>query len=191
MQLRDTGAGYGLVTRLAHWLMAIAFFLLFALGFWMVGLDYYSPYYTSAPDLHRSVGILFAAALVVRFVWVQFNTKPRNPELSRAERVTAAIVQWSFYPLLLAISISGYLIATADGRPVDVFGLVSLPSVIIERSITDTSGLVHRWLSYGTFALAGLHTVAALKHHLWDRNDVLKRMLSGPRKSQRNGETPS
>jgi cytochrome b561 len=183
VQLRDTVAGYGLVTRLAHWLMAAAFFVLFALGFWMVGLDYYSPYYTSAPDLHRSLGIVFAAALIARFAWVQLSTKPPNPELSRGERITAAIVQWSFYPLLLAISISGYLIATTDGRAVDVFGLFSLPAVITDRSITDTSGFLHRGLSYATLALAGLHTAAALKHHFWDRNDVLKRMLSGPPKS--------
>lgn len=183
MQLRDTVAGYGLVTRSAHWLMAAGFFFLFALGFWMVGLDYYSPYYTSAPDLHRSLGIVFAAALIARFVWVQLSTKPINAELSRSERITAAIVQWSFYPLLLAISISGYLIATTDGRAVDVFGLFSLPAVITDRNITDTSGLLHRWLSYATLALAGLHTAAALKHHFWDRNDVLKRMLSGPPQS--------
>jgi cytochrome b561 len=189
VQLRDTGAGYGLVTRLAHWLMAVAFFFMFALGLWMVGLDYYNPYYTSAPDLHRSLGILFAAALIARFVWVQLNAKPSNSGLSRAERVSAAIVQWSFYPLLLAISISGYLIATTDGRAVDVFGLFSLPAIITDRNMTDASGFLHRWLSYGTLALAGLHTVAALKHHFWDRNDVLKRMLSGPPRSQPNGET--
>lgn len=183
MQLRDTTHGYGLVTRLAHWLMAAAFFFLFALGFWMVGLDYYSPYYTRAPDLHRSLGILFAAALVARFIWVQFNIKPANPELSRGERLTAAIVQWSFYPLLLAISFSGYLIATTDGRAIDVFGMFSLPSAVTDRSLTDAAGLAHRWISYVTLGLAGLHTVAAVKHHVWDRNGVLKRMLFGPPKS--------
>ena len=49
MHIRDTTTGYGLVTRLVHWLMALAIFFLFALGIWMVGLEYYSPYYTSAP----------------------------------------------------------------------------------------------------------------------------------------------
>lgn len=181
MQLRDTAQGYGLVTRVAHWVMALVFFGLFALGLWMVGLDYYSPYYTSAPDLHRSLGIVFGLALVARFVWVQFNAKPANGELSRGERVTAAIVQWSFYPLMLAIVVSGYLISTTDGRAIDVFGLVSLPAIVTDRGITDTAGVLHRWISYATLALALVHTAAALKHHFWDRNDVLRRMVCGPR----------
>ncbi len=180
VQLRDTADGYGAVTRLAHWLMAAVIVFLFALGYWMVGLDYYSPYYTIAPDLHRSLGILFGFALVARLLWVLLNTKPANPELSRAERITAGIVQWSFYPLLIVIVASGYLISTTDGRPIDVFGMFSLPSVVTDRQVTDTAGWLHRWIAYATMALATLHTGAALKHHFWDRNSVLKRMVRGP-----------
>ena len=180
MQIRDTINGYGLVTRLAHWLMAVLIVGLFGLGVWMVGLDYYSPYYTSAPDLHRSLGIVTGVLLAARFVWVLFNNRPANPELSRAEHVTATIVQWSFYPLLLAIVVSGYLISTTDGRAIDMFGMFSLPSAVTDRSVTETAGVLHRWIAYGTIALAGIHTAAALKHHFWDRNSVLKRMVSGP-----------
>lgn len=180
VQLRDTADGYGAVTRLAHWLMAAVIVFLFVLGYWMVGLDYYSPYYTSAPDLHRSLGILFGLGLVARLIWVMLNAKPHNPELSRAERITAGIVQWSFYPLLFAIVVSGYLIATTDGRPINVFGIFSLPSVVTDRGITDTAGFLHRWIAYATMVLAGIHTTAALKHHFWDRNSVLKRMVRGP-----------
>lgn len=177
--MRDTVDGFGAVTRVLHWLMAILLTGLFGLGVWMVRLDYYSPYYTSAPDLHRSLGILTGALLIARFFWVLFSTHPANPELSRGERMTAAIAQWSFYPLLLAIVVTGYLIATTDGRPIDIFGMFSLPSAVTDRSVTDAAGLAHRWIAYGTMVLAGIHTAAALKHHFWDRNSVLKRMVSG------------
>lgn len=183
MLLRDTIDGYGLVTRLLHWISALAILFLFALGVWMVGLDYYSPYYTRAPDLHRSLGIIFGIALLARLLWVLANSRPANPELSRLERSIAGIVQWSFYPLLLAIVVSGYMISTSDGRPIDVFGIFSLPSAVNDRSVTETAGLLHRWIAYGTMALAGLHTAAALKHHFIDRNSVLKRMWSGPPRS--------
>lgn len=184
MQIRDTEDGFGLVTRLLHWLMALAIFFLFGLGIWMVRLDYYSPYYTKGPDLHRSLGIVTAALLVARFVWVLSNTKPENPELTRSERITATIVQWSFYPLLFAIVASGYLISTTDGRGIDVFGLFTLPSAVTDRSVTDMAGFTHRWLAYGTVALALLHATAALKHHFWDRNAVLKRMVWSSSKSE-------
>lgn len=179
MRLSDTIDGYGIVTRLLHWLMAVLIVGLFVLGVWMVGLDYYSPYYTSAPDLHRSLGIVTGVFVVARFGWVVFNTRPANPELSPAENTIATLVQWAFYPLIAAIVVSGYLIATTDGRAIDIFGLFALPSAVTDRSVTDTAGFAHQWIAYGTLALAAVHTAAALKHHFWDRNSVLKRMVSG------------
>jgi cytochrome b561 len=182
MLLKDTVEGYGLVSRLFHWLMALVFFALFVLGWWMVGLDYYSPYYHSAPDLHRSAGILLLIALLFRIIWRTINIKPADPELSPLERRAAHAVHLAFYPLLLLLMISGYFISTPDGRPIDVFGLFKVPSLVQEKGLSDTAGLAHRWLAYAALALAGLHTVAALKHHFADRNKVLTRMWSGPQK---------
>ena len=180
MTFRDTKTGYGLVSRLAHWLMAVAIVAMFALGLWMVGLDYYSPYYKSAPDLHRSAGILLLIALLARFAWRVVNVKPDDSELSPFERRASAIVHWGFYPLLLALMVSGYLISTLDGRAIDVFGLFSAPSIIEAKGWEDTAGLVHEVLAYATMALASVHTLAALKHHVIDKHATLVRMWSGP-----------
>lgn len=176
----NTKLGYGIVSRVLHWVMAVAVFAMFALGYWMVGLDYYSPYYKSAPDLHRSVGMLLAAALVLRFGWRMINIEPDQSILKPWERLAARIVHLSFYPLLLALMISGYLISTVDGRAIEVFGLVSVPSLIESKGLEDPAGLVHKILAYATIVLALVHAVAALKHHFWDRSPILTRMWSGP-----------
>ena len=42
MQLRNSSSRYGWVSIVLHWGVALAVFGLFALGLWMVGLDYYS-----------------------------------------------------------------------------------------------------------------------------------------------------
>lgn len=181
MIIKDTEDGYGLISRLFHWLMAIAIFALFGLGWWMVGLDYYSPYYHSAPDLHRSVGILLLIALVARIAWRAVNAKPSDADLTPFERTAAHIVHLGFYPLLLALLISGYFISTPDGRPIAVFGLFSVPSIVQMKGLEDTAGFIHRWLAYLTMALAALHTAAALKHHFVDHGSTLRRMWSGPR----------
>jgi cytochrome b561 len=189
MLLKDTVEGYGLVSRLFHWLMALVFFALFALGWWMVGLDYYSPYYHRAPDLHRGAGILLLIALLFRIVWRIMNIKPADPELSPLERRAAHAVHLAFYPLLLLLMISGYFISTPDGRAIDVFGLFQVPSLIQEKGLSDTAGLAHRWFAYFVIAVAAVHTVAALKHHFADRNKVLTRMCSGPQKpAEQNSE---
>ena len=180
MHIRDTTAGYGLVTRFVHWLMAFAIFFLFGLGVWMVTLDYYSPYYTSAPDLHRSLGVVVGLVLIFRFAWRLANPKPSDSELSALERLVSNTVHWSFYPLILAIVVTGYLISSSDGRSIDVFSLFSLPSLVEDKELASKAGFIHRILAYGVIALAVLHSAASLKHHFWDRSGILKRMIFGP-----------
>lgn len=179
MQIRDTSDGYGLVSRLFHWTMALAIVAMFGLGWWMVRLDYYSPYYNSVPDLHRGAGILLLIALIVRWFWRIGNPKPSEAELSPVERKLAFGVHWGFYVLLLALMLSGYFISTPDGQPIDVFGWFKVPALIEEKGLATTAGNIHRVLAYATIALAVLHTLAALKHHFVDKSGVLARMWRG------------
>lgn len=184
MQVRDTTTGYGLTTRVVHWLMAVAIVGMYALGLWMVELDYYSPYYRSAPDLHRSVGMLLLFLLVARFLWRVLNTQPDDDDLSKIERVASKIVHWGFYPLLFALMLSGYLMSTADGRPIEVFDWFSVPALIHDKGMEKTAGEIHEFLANLTMLVVALHALAALKHHFFDRGRSLVRMWSGSTKDQ-------
>jgi len=180
MYIRDTSQGYGVVSRLFHWLMAVAIFGMFGLGVWMVRLDYYSPYYNAAPDFHRSFGILLLFALLVRWAWRAANPKPSADGLTPLEQKISYAVHWGFYVLLLGLMISGYLITTPDGQPIDVFGWFDVPSLVQMRGLEDRAGYVHRLVAYVVIALAVVHSLAALKHHYFDRSNVLRRMWLGP-----------
>lgn len=182
MRIRDTREGYGVTSRVLHWTMALTIFAMFALGLWMVTLDYYNPYYHSAPDLHKGVGVLLLVALVLRFAWRLSNTKPDDGDLSPIERTASRVVHWGFYPLLLSLIVSGYLMSTADGKPVDVFGLFSVPSPGDNKGLEDTAGAVHEWLAYIVIAVAAVHAAGAIKHHVFDGGRSLARMWSGPPK---------
>jgi cytochrome b561 len=188
MNIRDTSSGYGIVSRLFHWLMAVAIVGMFVLGLWMVTLDYYSPYYNAAPDFHRSFGILLLIALLVRWLWRATNPKPEPVGLSPLEQKASRAVHWGFYVLLLALMISGYLITTPDGQPIDVFGWFSVPSLIQMRGLEDQAGYVHRIVAYVVIALAVVHSAAALKHHFVDKSEILTRMWSGPPRPATNPE---
>lgn len=179
MLIRDTKTGYGLVSRGLHWGMALAIVAMFALGVWMRTLNYYSPYYTLAPDIHRGVGIFLLILLVARFAWRLVNPKPDDSELTRFEAVASHVVHWGFYPLLFALMISGYLISTSDGRAIDVFGLFSVPSVYAREGLEDQAGYIHKILAYVTMLIASFHTIGAFKHHFADRSRILTRMWSG------------
>lgn len=175
----NTIDAYGWVARVLHWAMAIAIVAMFALGLWMRNLGYYDPWYQAAPDLHRSIGIVLAVLLVLRFLWRLANPEPSQDRLTPLERLAAKAVHRGFYLLLVALMLAGYLISTLDGRSIEVFGLFTIPSLYENKGMEEIAGTVHEYLAYAVIALAALHALAALKHHFIDRNDNLTRMISG------------
>lgn len=164
--IRDNSSRYGLVSQILHWGMAAGIIALFALGWWMVRLDYYDYYYTRAPALHRSTGMVILFALLLRIAWRFTNLKPVRPGLTAFELKASRLVHFTFYPLLLCLMLSGYLISTADGRPIDVFGWLEVPAFIQNKGLADIAGPLHRWIAYSVMVLTGLHASAAIKHAL-------------------------
>lgn len=74
--IRDNQRSYGWLTIIVHWLSALAVVGLFALGYWMLTLSYYDPWYRLGPWWHKSIGILLLALTVVRVLWRAGNKKP-------------------------------------------------------------------------------------------------------------------
>jgi cytochrome b561 len=177
MLLRNNSQGYGLVSVLLHWIMAVLIIGLFVLGEYMVDLDYYHPWYLKAPDLHRSVGVGVTVLLAFRMGGRLVNPNPK-PIGKPWEQRAAAWVHWLFYALIAAIAISGYLITSAEGQAVSVFGWFEIPATVYGfNNQEDIAGTVHEWLSNTLIALVILHSLAALKHHFIDRDPTLRRIL--------------
>lgn len=169
--------GYHLITKLFHWISAFFVFALFASGFWMVDLSYYSEWYQIAPHWHKSFGLCFLLLTVARLLWKLMSNSP--PIEGKAwQKKTAISVHHLLYLLLFVLFLSGYLIPTAYGRGIAVFNWFELPSLgeFIEDQ-EDLAGLVHQYVGYALMALIGLHTFAALKHHFIDKDNTLKKML--------------
>lgn len=179
MKLRNDNAGYGWIAIGLHWLVALTVFALFGLGLYMVELGYYDPWYQSAPDLHRSVGLTLLTVALIRVVWRVLSPPPAPPgNHHRWEKIGARLAHWGLLVLLFVAMISGYLISTADGSGIDVFGLFQVPSLTgRQNGLEDSAGQVHYWSTWALVVLAGLHGLAALKHHFIDRDATLKRML--------------
>lgn len=176
--LTNTQKYYGLVSIVLHWIMAVIFIGLFSLGLYMTGLDYMHPWYTDAPHIHKSIGLIFFLLLLFRTVWALANTKPDPVTMPDWERIIAAMVHKLFYLLLFVITISGYLVPTADGRGIEVFNWFEVPSLISDiENQEDIAGMVHYSLALFTMGLTCLHTLAALKHHFVNKNTALLRML--------------
>ncbi|MDQ6950945.1 MAG: cytochrome b [Mariprofundales bacterium] len=193
MQLRNHATSYGWVTITIHWLMALTIFAMFGLGLWMRTLGYYDSWYHHAPELHKSIGILLLLILIFRLIWRIINTRP-DLMGEPWEQIIALLVHRMHYLLLFAVLLTGYLIPTAEGVGIDVFGWFTIPALLsFSKEITDFIGLAHFYIAWGVIALAGAHAAAALKHHVIDKDITLLRMLGVSRetkeKSNKSGAT--
>ncbi|MDQ0126353.1 cytochrome b561 [Pseudomonas lini] len=179
MQLRNSSSRYGWVSIFMHWAVALAVFGLFAMGLWMVGLDYYDTWRKDAPDLHKSIGLVLLAVMLLRVLWRFISPPP--PALqsySRMTRIGASFGHGFLYLSLFAVMIAGYLISTADGVGIPVFGLFEVPALVSGLpDQADTAGVIHFYLAWVLVIFSGLHALAALKHHFIDRDATLTRML--------------
>lgn len=179
MQWKNSPSRFGHISVLIHWLVAFAVYALFALGLWMVGLGYYDTWYHRAPELHKSIGVLVFAAMIFRLLW-RFISPPPRPlkNYSAATRLGAWVAHLILFIGLFSIVISGYLISTAEGQPVSVFGWFSIPATLfgLEQQ-ADIAGTIHLWLAWGIVIVSAFHALAALKHHFIDRDSTLVRML--------------
>ncbi|MGG6107779.1 cytochrome b [Pantoea allii] len=179
MSLNNSSSHYGLLSVFLHWSMALVIYAMFALGLWMVGLSYYDTWYHNAPEIHKSIGVMLMLALIIRLLWRVISPPPKPlSSYSTAVRISAVVAHWLLYSLLIAILFSGYLISTADGKPISVFGWFPLPALLTGAGEqADLAGDIHLWLAWSIVILSGLHGLAALKHHFIDRDITLKRML--------------
>lgn len=175
--LLNTAQGFGWISIGLHWGMALLIYALYGLGLWMVDLAYTDPWYRTAPGLHYGLGMLLGLSWLVRLIWRWCNPLPAIPG-RRWEQVAALWVHRAFYVLIAIVVITGYLTTTADGQPVDVFGLFTVPASPLQFDRQeDVAGWIHTQAAHALIALSLLHAAAALKHHFIDRDTTLLRML--------------
>jgi cytochrome b561 len=177
--LKNTKSNYGTVFIAIHWLMAITIISLFILGLWMVELDYYSEWYQTGPFIHKSIGITVAIFLMIRFV-IRISGDMPLPEQGAKilETKLAGLVHALLYLIIVGIVCSGYMISTADGRPIEVFGLIEIPATVVSfENQEDVFGNIHLLAAYTLMSLVALHALASIKHHIIDKDNTLTRML--------------
>ncbi|RUM90307.1 MAG: cytochrome b [Thiomicrospira sp.] len=179
MKLSNTHTHYGWISIGFHWFLAVGLIGLFALGLWMVDLSFYSPWYHDAPAIHKSVGILLVATMILRFIWRELNPVPRAAtNQSPFMNGIAHGIHLLFYILVLALGLSGYLISTAEGHGIEVFDWFTVPAIGFQiEDQADLAGDIHFWLAWILIGFAALHALAALQHHFIHKDATLKRML--------------
>jgi cytochrome b561 len=163
---------------LLHWLIFVLIACGFALAVYMVDLPL-SPQKLKYFSWHKWIGITIFLLALARVAWRLAHPAPALPATLPAwQRCAAATSHLVLYILILVIPLTGWLYSSASGVPTVYLGVLPLPDLLTrDKALAEALKLVHVSLNYTMLVLVIIHAAAALKHHLFDRNDVLARML--------------
>ena len=178
MPSRSSPTRYGAVAQLFHWLIAALIVAQFTLAYLADDLPI-GIHKLALLARHKSFGMTVLMLAILRLLWRLKNPPPLLPSgMTPLERTLARATHIAFYVLLFAMPITGWLMSSAKNYSVSWFGLFTWPNLIAKNETAfDLLRSTHHILSYALFAIAVLHILAALKHHFWNKDDVLLRML--------------
>lgn len=172
---------YGFVDRFNHWFAAL-FFVAIACAGWALYFDSFDRATAgTVRDLHKAFGTLIGVFAIWRVGARMVRGFP--PSVEGASTALAGLARTIHYTLLAGILImpaSGLAKSLFAGRPVDLFGLVTLGSPDSKNeAYAELASTVHFIAGIVVSLAVALHILAALKHHFLDRDQTLVRMLRG------------
>lgn len=178
MPLKNTDHEWGSVSKLLHWLIVVLIIVMGYLGLTMVDLPI-SPHKIATYALHKSIGLTLLALVALRLLWRLYVGAPVDvPGTPRWQRIAATSMHWALYALLLVTPISGWIVNSAAGFPLQWFGMVNLPALVArDHDLHERMAAVHEFLFWTLVTLAVLHAIAAIYHHVFQRDATLARML--------------
>ncbi|MFN3842046.1 MAG: cytochrome b [Rehaibacterium terrae] len=161
-----------------HWLTALLVLGLLGVGLFMTELPN-NPTKVKIYALHKSLGLTVLALVALRLLWRLYAGAPAPlPGTPRWQHLTATLVHWTMYALLIAVPLAGWAYNSASNFPLQWFGQFNLPRLVApDPEMRAFWRALHGWLALTLALLALGHAAAALKHHYLDRDDTLRRML--------------
>lgn len=171
-----------------HWLIGLGIIGMLAFGIYLEDFvpgrladGSRNPFRGELMFWHKSIGATILLLAALRIFWRIKEGWPSPVSAYAAyEVVLAKLTHWLLLIGTLAMPLSGITMSQAAGRPVSVFKLFNLPTVVPESKLIG--GIANEIHGIGAWVLIFaivLHVIGALKHHVVDRDATLKRMLGG------------
>lgn len=183
MCLRNTLQSYGIVTKTFHWVMAVLIIGLLSVGLIMAGMEN-NPDKFKLIALHKEFGIVVLFLASLRLGWKILDVSPLLPaNFDKFAKIGAKAAHFMLYALMFAMPVTGWLMSSAAGFPVSIFGLFVLPDLITpDKIFGQDMRELHKILAWVLIGAIALHVLAALLHHFYYKDNILRRMLPNFRK---------
>ena len=169
-----------------HWIMAALVLFQIGWGFWT---DWMMPggNKIAAYQVHSAAGLAVLVLAIGRVLWRTLITDPYNDADTQGVQTKIAHgTALLFYATFFALPLSGWMMwsSVAPPGPLYLAGVMPWPQLPFSElepetafAVLDIAEDVHIASVILLLLLIPAHVGAALKHHFWDRHDVLRGML--------------
>ena len=193
-----TSNQYTKTAKILHWLIALAIFGMFALGWFMseipkeaakqtvfdifnLGIFHWTTAEEVSPrsfyfNLHKSFGVTIFALIIIRIFWRITHKPPALLTSYKAiEQKLANGAHHLLYLLMIILPVSGVIMAVYSKYGIKWFGIDFIkgldnnPMREIFKSAHESIGLI-------LLGIIIVHILGALKHQFIDKDETLKRM---------------
>ena len=178
MNSNTTTDRYGALSVAMHWVMLLLLIGVYACielhGLAARGSGLRAGLKTWHFMLGLSVFALVFVRLAIRFV----TPSPRRAAgLASWQYHLAGIMHGLLYAFLILMPVLGWLTLSAGGKAIPFFGL-ELPGLVApDKALAHQVKNLHETIGTIGYYLVGVHAAAALFHHYFVRDDILRRML--------------
>ena len=189
---RNTPGNFGLVTIILHWLVGISIIFLLTLGWLMVNLeDVPQSLHNALYTLHKSIGATLLVLVAARVIWYLLEVRPMPvAPMPGWQLLLSHLLHRLLLVAMVVMVLSGWLLSESSKYPLVWFWLFTMPDLLpINDFVHDLAETVHSFSAWVTAILVGVHVLAALWHHFFDRDQTLYRMLGQFHRTESSSES--
>jgi cytochrome b561 len=169
--------GYGVVTKVLHWLLALCIIAMLLIGV-LFSLFDWKYYFPSLMGVHKSLGVTIILLMFFRLLWRFINIQPAPIEKEHVIRNSISLwLHRLLYILVFLIAVVGWVMSSAGGHVTYFWWLfnVTLP-IPLDRELVVFCHTTHLVLAWVLGVAICVHVIAALYHHCILKDTTLKRM---------------
>jgi len=178
--LKNTTNTYGIVAKAFHWVLFLMLSFSIVAGNFLASMPKGAEKLQAA-GMHKSFGAILLMLILMRFLWKLINEAPGLPAgTTPMQAIMAKGMHWVLYALMFAQPLSGIMMSQTAGIPVSFFGVFEFPVFLdkapeLAKLFRGMHGII--WILL-VLSVVG-HVGAALHHHFFKKDNVLKQMTVG------------
>ena len=176
--MKNNSQRYGVLTQLLHWSVAIIIITEISLVYIRDYIPETDPLNSLFIYIHKALGVVAIGLGILFVLYHLISIKPESvPGLSSIEKQLSLLARRLLLIMIIVMPISGFLMSIFNARPINMFLFVIPALETRDEFWGNLFALIHVYVSYLLIAVVALHIAAALRHHFWLHDNVLRRML--------------